>query len=121
MVKKYRVIFKGLNKSDEEFKERMYRMGVPSETLDEIVRRAPVVIKKDVTLKYARQYADAVQEAGGIIKIQECGWFEEEKHFNQSTRIISLEDFRMCPECGYKQPKKNKCVKCGCSLADSSN
>ncbi|MBN2420588.1 MAG: hypothetical protein JXL81_14450 [Deltaproteobacteria bacterium] len=118
MIKKYRLIFKGLNKSEMEFKDRMCQLGVSAETSSEIIRRAPIVIKKDVTLRYARQYADAVQEAGGIIKIEEHGCFEEDK-FNYSSGIISLEDFTMCPECGYKQPKVNQCIKCGFSLGDS--
>jgi len=113
MDKKYRVVFLGLFESKADFVQRMSMLGVPPVTVEEIVQRAPVVIKGDMTLGDARQYADAVQDAGGKVNIQEHGYFEETKRINKPFDIKPLENFIMCPECGYKQLKAEACEKCG--------
>ena len=113
MDKKYRVVFLGLFKGKADFVERMSMLGVPPATVEEIVQRAPVVIKGDMSLRDARQYADAVQDAGGKVNIQEHGHFEETKRINKPFDIKPLENFIMCPECGHKQLKAEACQKCG--------
>ena len=117
--KKYRLIFHGIRCNEEGFKRRMSQLAVPAETVEAIIRRAPVAIKQDITLKEARQYADAVQLAGGRVTIQECGYFEDSRRMNPSVSIRSLENFTMCPECGFKQPKGGICRKCGFPLEES--
>jgi ribosomal protein L32 len=47
------------------------------------------------------------------VNIQEHGLFEEPETMNRSLHIKLLEDFIMCPECGYKQLREKACVKCG--------
>ncbi len=116
MDKKYRVVFLGLFESKEDFVQRMSRLGVPYATVEEIVQKAPVVLKRDMNLGDARQYADAVQDAGGRVNIQEHGFFENPKRVNKPFDIKPLESFIMCPECGYKQLKAEACVKCGLIL-----
>ena len=116
MDKKYRVLFHRLMGDEETFKARMVRMGVPPETVSEMIRKAPVVLKTDLSLGDSRQYADAIQEAGGRVTIQENGHFEGSKRINHSVSIASFQDFTMCPECGFKQPKAEACVKCGLRL-----
>ena len=113
MVKKYRIIFLGLLQSLQCFKERMSTFGIPSTTVEQIVQKAPVVLKAELTLADARQYAEAVQLAGGKVNIQEQGLFEEPDRPSKSVEIKPFEYFTMCPECGYKQPKGEACVKCG--------
>jgi hypothetical protein len=112
-VKKYRVIFQGLIGDKEVFKARMVRLGAPIETVNEIIRKAPVVLKTDLTLGASRRYADAVQDAGGKVTIQENGHFKESKHVDHFVSIASFQAFTMCPECGFKQPKNEICAKCG--------
>ena len=113
MTKKYRVLFLGLVGNEEAFKKRMSNLGVPIPTVDLMINKAPVVLKADMTLKEARQYADAVQLAGVKVNIQDHGLFEEPETINRSLHIMLLEDFIMCPECGYKQLREKACVKCG--------
>lgn len=113
MVKKYRIIFLGLLESLQCFKERMSTFGIPSTTVEQIVQKAPVVLKAELTLADARQYAEAVQLAGGKVNIQEQGLFEEPDRPRKSVEVKPFEYFTMCPECGYKQPKGETCVKCG--------
>jgi len=113
MTKKYRVVFLGLIGSEEAFKDRMSKLGVSSPTIEQVIQKAPVILKGKMTLKDARHYADAVQLAGGKVNIQEHGLFEEPEGINRSLNIQPLENFIMCPECGYKQLKEKACVKCG--------
>ena len=119
MEKKYRVLFHGLMEADEDlFKAGMVRLGAPPGVVEKMLRKTPVVLKGDMTLGDARRYADAVQGAGGRVTIKDHGYFEESKRMNRSTPIASFQQFTMCPECGLKQPKGEKCVKCGFDLVN---
>lgn len=113
MDKKYRVVFLGLFESKADFVQGMSMLGVPPAIVEDILQKVPVVLKRDMTLGDARQYADAVQDAGGKVNIQEHGHFEETKRINKPFDIKPLENFIMCPECGYKQLKAEACLKCG--------
>ena len=118
MNKKYRVLFHGLIEDKTVFKTKMTRLGAPSGTVDRIIREAPIILKRDLTLGGARQYADVVQDAGGIVTIQENGYFEESKSIDSSNSFVSFKDITMCPECGFKQPKGEICERCGFKLKD---
>jgi ribosomal protein L32 len=113
MNKKYRVIFLGLISPENVFKEKMSGFGVGSEQVAQIIEKAPVILKEDMHFGYARQYADAVQHAGGRVTIQENGIFNKEEIAHQSIEMLSLEKFVMCPECGHKQLRGKACVRCG--------
>ena len=113
MVKKYRVVFLGLVKSKERFIRGMSGVGVSSSRTEEIIHKAPVILKGDMTLGPARQYADAIHDAGGRVNIQDDGISEDQKRTERSVDIKPFHSFIMCPECGYKQLKVDVCVKCG--------
>jgi hypothetical protein len=113
MDKKYRVVFIDLLESREGCEEKMARLGVPCTMVDQIITKAPVVLKADLALGEARHYADAVQHAGGKVTIQEHGTFGEPLRLTRTTGIEPFESFTMCPECGFKQRKAATCVKCG--------
>ena len=117
MVKKYRILFQGLLGDKKAFKSRMISMGAPPETVDRMIQEAPIILKGDLSLGDARLYADAVQEAGGRVMIQEHGHSEEPIRTDYANSIVSLKDFTMCPECGFKQPKRETCNRCGLRLA----
>lgn len=116
MTRKYRLIFLGLNDNPETFTKVMSNFGVSEETAKELILKAPVIIKKDISLRKARKYADAIQLAGGSITIKEDGWANESDQLVPSISAVSFNQFTMCPECGLKQPKKDSCVKCGFSF-----
>ena len=116
MNKKYHVLFHGLIEDKIFFKTQMTRLGAPSETVDRIIREAPIILKRDLTLGDARQYADVVQDAGGMVTIQENGYFKESKRIDSSNSFVSFKDITMCPECGLKQPKGKICERCGFRL-----
>ena len=120
MIKKYRVVFLGLRENEEDFKREMSKLGVSSETVDHIIQKAPVEMKGEMTLGGARQYAEAIQNAGGKVNIQESGSFEEPDRLEKPFEIKSFESFTMCPECGLKQLKTEACVKCGFRLDERS-
>ena len=112
MAKRYRVVFLGVLKESTDFRAEMSGLGVPPATVAEMVARAPVVLKESLPLRIARQYADAVQGAGGRVNIEEHGSFERQEPLRRIA-IKPLDTFMMCPECGYKQLKSEACVKCG--------
>jgi len=113
MDKKYRVVFLGLVDNDEGFQERMYRLGVPLQTVEQMISSAPIVLKGGLSLGAAREYADAVQHAGGRVNIQEYGIMEEARRLAKPLDVKSLQAFAMCPQCGHKQLKAPVCSKCG--------
>jgi ribosomal protein L32 len=117
MSKKYRIVFHGLVGEEGAFREQMSRLGVPPDALDRMLANAPVIMKGELTLAGARRYADAVQQAGGKIRIEECGTFDDSRRINRSVHIASFKAFTMCPECGFKQQKGEVCVKCGFHFA----
>lgn len=116
MAKKYRVLFQGLLEDKEAFKAKMIYLGAPPESVDRMIQEAPVILKGDLSLGGARQYADAVRGAGGRVMIQEHGYSEEPMRNNYVSSIAPLENFTMCPECGLKQPKGEICDRCGFRL-----
>lgn len=115
MARKYRVVFLGLRKGSADFKAGMSGFGVPPDTVEEMLAKAPVILKEDLPLRIARQYADAVQDAGGRVNIEEHGSTERPEPMRRIA-IKPLDTFMMCPECGYKQLKSEACVKCGFQL-----
>lgn len=121
MDKKYRVVFLGLLGSDEGFQEGMSRLGMPLQTVEQIVSNAPIILKRGLSLGAAREYADAVQDAGGRVNIQEHGVMEEPRRFSRPLDVKSLQEFTMCPQCGHKQLKAPVCSRCGRTLEPMNN
>jgi hypothetical protein len=119
MDKKYRVLFHGVMGDEQAFKARMGRLGALPGTVDTMIAKAPVILKKGLTPVDARRYADAVLEAGGRVTIQEDACAEAPVRTNTGVRIAPFEDIIMCPECGLKQPKGETCPKCGTVLGKS--
>jgi len=120
MEKLYRVVFQGLAGEEPAFRKRMGDLGVPAEVVVRLLRSAPVEMKRDLSLRDARGYADAVQDAGGRVSIQEHGRIEGERHPDRDG-IPSLGAFTKCPECGMKQLRKRLCERCGCPLETSAD
>jgi hypothetical protein len=114
MAKKYRIALFGLRADKESFRKNMTRLGVSNATLDKYIERAPVVLKRDLTLKDARKYAEAIINAGGLVNIQETGEFPHKSSIEK--RILPAEDFVLCPNCGFRQKRKDFCVRCGFDL-----
>lgn len=113
MDKKYRVVFLSLVENEKDFQQEMSKLGVDPPMIEQILNKAPVILKGGLTLEDARSYADAIQQAGGRVKVQEHGGSEEQEQINTVLDIKPLESFTMCPECGFKQLKQEACVKCG--------
>jgi len=119
--KKYRVVFLGLKVNKENFRQNMTGLGVRPSTIEQMIKKAPIVIKGEMRLGDARKYADAIQDAGGKVQIQEHGLFENTRSNNKSLEITPLGQFTMCPECGHKQLKENTCEKCGFVFKKKNN
>jgi ribosomal protein L32 len=94
VTKTYRVLLLGRIEEKQDFEEKMEKLGFSP-------------------LGEAREYAEAIQEAGGRVNIQEDGVSEEFNRLHPPIEIRSLQDFTMCPECGHRQIKAQACEKCG--------
>jgi hypothetical protein len=116
MGKRYKIVFQNLLQTEDHFKAQMARMGVPASLSEEIIRNAPYTMRRELSLKDARIYAEAVNQAGGRVTIQEYEVAEEDNQKEGPTNITPLKDFMMCPQCGHKQVKAEMCVKCGFSI-----
>lgn len=113
MSKIYKVILLGLLEKKEFFKKNMSILGVSPEVMEEIINKVPVILKEGTSLEYLTRYTKAISDAGGRVDIRSY------KIGNSDEDIINiepLENFTLCPQCGYKQLKKNACEKCGYSL-----
>ena len=117
MSKKYRVALFGITVDSEVFRENMAKLGVSASTLDKYIKKAPVVLKRDLRLADARRYAEAIISAGGLVNIQETGEFPETKSPLERSTTSSHQDFTLCPNCGFKQKKEDFCVRCGFDLS----
>ena len=114
MSKTYRVVLLGRMEEKQDFEEKMERLGFPRGTIQELIAKAPSALKTGLLLGEAREYAEAVQEAGGKVNIQEDGLSEGfDRAHHPPIEIRSLQDFTRCPECGHRQIKAEACVKCG--------
>ncbi len=118
MPKKYRVVFHGISGDAADFKSRMVRRGAVPATVDAMVRKAPIILKQGISLDFASRYAEAVRKAGGRVMVQE--WNGPEKSGREPISIASFKDFMMCPECGFKQQKREFCLKCGSRLVKTA-
>jgi hypothetical protein len=118
--KKYRVTFFGITADPGIFRQNMAKLGVSGSTLDKYIEKAPVVLKRDLTLADARRYAEAIMNAGGLVNIQETGEFPESKSPPERSIISSDQDFSLCPNCGFKQKKGDFCVRCGWDFSQST-
>jgi hypothetical protein len=113
MDKSYKVIFASLLKEAGYFKGRMLKLGVSENVSEGLIKKAPVILKQGLSLKDARKYADAVFHAGGKVTIQVERSNKANPEKNTVSSIVSLKNFTMCPQCGYKQLKTGTCIKCG--------
>jgi len=114
MSKTYLVLFQGLTEQEDFFKNRMLSLGVPFETAETILRKAPVILKSGMSAEKVKKYATAFRGAGARVTImQEHGNSKESALGSPSISIPTFGDFTMCPECGMKQPRGRSCERCG--------
>ena len=116
MKRRYCVIFIDLNKERDFFISEMSELGVDSETAVKILQKAPVILKSNMSFEAAKRYASAVTMAGGKVKLEGYSIFENGQ-VDQSLTIKKLENFIMCPQCGYKQLDESTCMRCGFSFS----
>jgi len=113
MDKRYKVIFSSLIKEKASFKSQMNLLGISEDVSEAIIAKAPVTLKKNLSLGEARRYADAILQAGGRATIQADEIKDNSGQNESSSGIITLKNFVMCPRCGLKQVKAETCIKCG--------
>ena len=117
VIKHYRVVFFGTTVNRETFKLNMAKLGVSDATLARLIKKTPIVVKRDLSLADARRYADALMSAGGIVSIQQTDEFPVAAHTDAKTNMASSQNFVLCPNCGFKQERKGLCARCDFDLA----
>ncbi|MFZ0447611.1 MAG: hypothetical protein WAL98_00080 [Desulfatiglandaceae bacterium] len=121
---RYRIIFCGIHGDESAFELRLIRMGVSMEALQPMIEKAPLVVKRGLTRPEANRYARKLQEAGGLVSIEEYKDHEQRDRDRKTMAVASFDRFTLCPECGLKQTKGHFCVRCGFRLkgkAEGSN
>ncbi len=120
-MNRYRVLFLGLLEDAERFKKNMMGIGVMPDLSEKILQRAPVFLKAGMVLGDALKYAEAVQKAGGKVKLLVDGAPERPERVSRPNPIKPFEYFTMCSQCGHKQPRAERCVRCGCAFPGSAD
>ena len=113
MNKVYKVVFLGPLNKEALFKQRMSSLGISPEKADQMIKKAPVVLKENSSLDYLEKYAAAITEAGGRVKIFTCSLQEDS---SGRPDIPTMAHFIQCPRCGFRQLKTKECAKCGLDL-----
>ncbi|MFW6147037.1 MAG: hypothetical protein ACOC6B_01435 [Thermodesulfobacteriota bacterium] len=116
MAKKYRVVLFGMHVEQRVFQKNMSRLGVSGSEVKGYIEKAPVVLARDLSLADARKYAEAIMNAGGHVNIQETGEFPELSRSYEKPEALLLEDYIICRNCGLKQKRARRCVRCGFEL-----
>jgi len=116
MAKKYRVVLFGVHVEEGVFQQNMTRLGVSGSEVKGYIEKAPIVLVRDLSLADARKYAEAIINAGGRVNIQETGEFPEPSRSYQKPEVPLLEDVIICRNCGLKQKRAQRCVRCGFDL-----
>ncbi|MBW1998657.1 MAG: hypothetical protein JRJ29_11910 [Deltaproteobacteria bacterium] len=116
MEKRYRVVFLSLSVGEALFRANMSKLGVEAEAVEAMIQRAPITLKRNMTLAFARNYAEAVQAAGGRVRIENDGVTGEDQRYAKPVEIKPMDCFTRCPECGYMQLKEGSCRRCGYPL-----
>jgi predicted transcriptional regulator len=119
VAKKYRVVLIGVSVDEEVFQKNMARLGVSSSVLKNYLEKAPVVLVRDLNLADARRYAEAIMDAGGHANIQETGETPQTMPSYGNPGVASQEDFMICSNCGFKQKRAPRCVRCGFEVTPS--
>ena len=119
MAKKYRVVLFGVNVDEGVFQQNMARLGVSSSVLKDYIEKAPVVLVRDLSLADARRYAEAIIDAGGLANIQETGEPPEMRPSYGQMSEPSQADFMICHNCGFKQKRGERCVRCDFDLTSA--
>ena len=89
VTKTYRVLLLGRIEEKQDFEEKMEKLGFSPESVRELIAKAPSVLKVGQPLGEAREYAEAIQEAGGRVNIQEDGVSEEFNRLHPPIEIRS--------------------------------
>ncbi len=116
--KTFYLVLLSLIETPDVFSQRMTRLGFFLEDTDHMAARAPFTFKRGLTLKEARELADALQFAGARVAVREEGVVVDHRSRRKGL-ILPLESFTMCPQCGHKQPKAEACTRCGSLLGFS--
>ncbi len=98
---RYEVVTKGImdGENSEEVRARLAKLiKNKNVNLDPIIDKAELVVKKNLDLESAKKYRDGFHRAGVICELR---------------RQDDILEAMVCPNCGFRQPKAEACIRCG--------
>jgi len=98
---KYEVVTRGIIDGEkvEEVRARLRKLIKNKQvSLDPIIDKAELVVKRDLDLQTAKKYRDGFHRAGVICELR-----------RQDETLEAM----VCPNCGFRQPKAEACIRCG--------
>ena len=101
---KYEVVTRGIIDGEkvEKVRARLRRLIKNKNiNLDPIIDRAELVVKRDLDIQTAKKYRDGFHWAGIICELR-----------RQDSTLEAM----VCPNCGFRQPKAEACIRCGIIL-----
>jgi hypothetical protein len=142
-VASYKVIFLGLSVIGPDEESRLLeglqkKFNLTPGRAESLLQRVPIAVKKGISKEEAERYVKAFEEIGGRVKVEEeripniemtqeyepkpipkpaPGLKPEVKapfaYGQEPEKKPHTGGMVTCPQCGFKQPETDECVKCG--------
>jgi hypothetical protein len=116
----YKVVFLGLAVAGPEEEARLLAgirksFNLSPEKAERLLQRVPIVVKKGIPKEEMERYVRVFESFGGKVRVEEepvpvtpdVSLPPEPEKKIYSGRMIT------CPQCGFEQPEKDECSKCG--------
>lgn len=112
--KRYQLLFRGVAGDRDSFKAKMVQKGVREFLVEQMLIRAPVIIKQNLSMELARKYADSLARMGARVTILDQA--SPGKDVAAGSVPTPMSGFAPCPHCGLIQSQNDVCPRCGLNL-----
>ena len=119
----YKIVFLGLAVAGPEEEARLIeglkkKFNLPPERAERLLQRVPIVVKKGASQGEMERYVKAFESIGAKVRVE----MTEEEPVVKEAEIFQAPGpggrpfsgkMITCPQCGFKQPETEECIKCG--------